>query len=315
MNKRDLVLSLLDESQPQHYIPAAFFLHFDPMYHRGRAAIEKHLEFFKYTEMDFVKIQYEHAFPRMPNLREPEDWSKFPRLGEDFFEEPLRVVEGLVKEAKHEALVIVTLYSPFMVAGQVNGQETITRHLLENPQKAKVGIEIAAEAMLTFVKGCVRAGVDGFYTSTQGAETFRFPTPEPFLEGIKPYDLYIMEEVNRSCPFNILHICDYHGGYNDLSLFLDYPGQIVNCSLRLGDQEISGKDVSKLFSRPFMGGMDRKGIIATGSTYEVKEATLSVLNQAPDRFILAADCTVSSTTPWDNLRTAIRTAHDYIRQK
>jgi len=42
MNKRDWVLSLLDRDKKQEVIPAAFFLHFDEVYHRGQAAIEKH---------------------------------------------------------------------------------------------------------------------------------------------------------------------------------------------------------------------------------------------------------------------------------
>ena len=56
------MLSLLDDSKPQKYIPAGFFIHFDPMYHKGQAAIDKHLEYFRYTGMDFVKIQYEKDF-------------------------------------------------------------------------------------------------------------------------------------------------------------------------------------------------------------------------------------------------------------
>ena len=40
-NRRDAVLSALDTGRPQEYIPAAFFLHFDPQYHRGRAAVDE----------------------------------------------------------------------------------------------------------------------------------------------------------------------------------------------------------------------------------------------------------------------------------
>ena len=68
MNKRDAVLSLLDNDHTSDYVPAAFFLHFDPLYHRGQAAIDKHLEFFNYTGMDFVKIQYEKVFPHQPDI-------------------------------------------------------------------------------------------------------------------------------------------------------------------------------------------------------------------------------------------------------
>src|SRR5512146_561808 len=113
MNKRDAVLSLLDPNRKPDYTPAAFFLHFDPVYHAGQAAVDKHLEYFHYTGMDFVKIQYERGFPHLPEIQRPEDWAKMPFYQLDFYEPQLRVVEGLVKAAKAEALVILTLYSPF----------------------------------------------------------------------------------------------------------------------------------------------------------------------------------------------------------
>src|SRR5215831_14643496 len=112
MNKRDTMLSLLHGSTSPEYVPAAFFLHFDNAYHQGQAAIEKHLEFFRASGMDFVKIQYEQPFPASAPIQQPEDWAQAPLCSEEFFEAPVSVVEGLVKAAKSEALVIMTLYSP-----------------------------------------------------------------------------------------------------------------------------------------------------------------------------------------------------------
>ena len=43
------------------------------------------------------------------------------------------------------------------------------------------------------------------------------------------------------------------------------------------------------------------GVIATGSPTEIRAAANQVLAGAPERFILAADCTVPSDTPWENL--------------
>ena len=166
--------------------------------------------------------------------------------------------------------------------------------------------------VLTLVRGCKRVGVDGFYVSTQGGETFRFPGTDLFQTWIKPTDLVVWDEL-QSCEFNILHVCDYEGGYNDLTPFLDYPGQVVNCSLTLGDRTLTAKEAASLFSRPFMGGLERKGILATGSPDEVRRAAETALANAPDQFILAADCTVPSDTPWENLKTAIETAHRYRR--
>jgi uroporphyrinogen decarboxylase len=62
-----------------------------------------------------------------------------------------------------------------------------------------------------------------------------------------------------------------------------------------------------------MGGMERKGIIASGSLPEIKKTAEAELQAAPERFILAADCTVPSDTPWDNLKAVIDTAHGFTR--
>ena len=80
MNKREAVLNMLDSGQKPGYIPAAFFLHFDPAYRSGQPAIDKHLEYFHYTEMDFVKIQLELPFLLQPQIQKPEDWKTRLRI-------------------------------------------------------------------------------------------------------------------------------------------------------------------------------------------------------------------------------------------
>ena len=308
MNKRDTVLNLIHTHTPPASVPAAFFMHFDPTYHQGQAAIDQHLAFFRATGMDFVKVQYEQKLPSAPSIRTPADWVNAPRCDEPFFETTLRVVEGLVKAAKDEALVLMTVYSPFMWAAQLAGAEVLVEHLRENPTMVQKGLEIMTDNVLTLVRGCKRAGVDGFYVSSQGGEAFRFPGSDLFQTYIKPTDLAVWDAA-QSCVFNILHICDYAGGYNDLSPFLDYPGHVVNCSLALGQQVVSPTDISQMFGRPFMGGLERKGVIATGSLEDIRQAAEDVLARAPERFILAADCTVPSDTPWEHLKTAIEIAH------
>jgi uroporphyrinogen decarboxylase len=313
MNKRDAVLSMIDPAQAPSYIPAAFFLHFDKAYHRNQAAVDRHLEFFRYTGMDFVKIQYEHGFPANPDIQRPEDWAKMPFYDLDFYAEPLKVVEGLVKAAKPDALVVLTLYSPFMFAGHVTGERTVTAHIKENPQAVRRGMEIITESLMGFVKECIRLGLDGFYMSTQGGEKGRLDDVDLFNQVIRPYDLALMEEIQRSCIFNILHVCDYRLPYQDLKPFTDYPGHVVNTNVELADGRISPSEVSRLFERPFMGGLDRLGVLAKGSPDDIRTVVTDMLRDAPQRFILGADCTVPADTPWDNLRMAISLAHQFNR--
>jgi len=313
MNKREIVLSLLDASTATPYIPAGFFLHFDQRYHRGQAAVDKHLEFFNYTDMDFVKIQYELSMPREEKIRKPTDWIKMPFLDTDFFQDQWEIVRGLVNKAGKDAMVIMTLYSPYMLAGQVIGKELVDEHISDDPDQVKRGMEIITESLLVFVRGCIKQGIDGFYHSTQGWETHRFGGSPLFDKCIKPYDLAVMEEVNETCVFNILHICDYHGGYTDLTSFLDYPGDMVNCNLKLESQKMTAKSVSKMFNKPFMGGLDRKGIIVSGDSLEIEREIDSVVQDAPDDYILGADCTLPGDINWDNIRVAISYAHSIVR--
>lgn len=312
MNNRDFVLSVLDdESMEKPYIPAGFFIHFDPKFHRGQAAIDKHLEYFNYTGMDFVKIQYETRFPIRPEITKPAEWAKMPCYDVDFFADQINIAKGLVEAAGKDALVLMTLYSPFMCAGQSVGKTILPEHLKENPDQTKKGIEIIADSLLTFVKGCIEVGIDGFYHSTQGGETYHFEGSPIFEECIRPNDLAVMEEIERSCEFNILHVCDYEGGYTDLSPFVDYPGHVVNVNPQVGLDTLTGHEIAEMFGRPFMGGLDRHGVIVAGGEEEIEQEVNAVCQQAPTKFILGADCTLPGDIDWRNIRIAIDAAHKF----
>jgi len=311
INKRDAMFSLLTSNKKQDYIPAGFFVHFGDGYRWGDAAVNRHLEYFKAIDMDFIKVQYEASFPPISSIKRPEDWTKMPLYKKDFYEDQLYVVRELVKKSKNLAPVIVTLYSPFMCGGHSITSQLLTEHMKEDPDKVKKGMEIITESVMIFAQECIKLGADGFLASTQGGESFRFEDPAIFQDYIKPYDLVIMDEINSKCSCNILHICDYEGGYSDLSPFLDYPGQIVNCSLELGDGTLSTKELFNKFNRPFMGGFDKTGSVANGSADQVQEDVNNVLMEAPEKFILGAECALQGEIDWNSIRSAVDTAHSF----
>ena len=78
-----------------------------------------------------------------------------------------------------------------------------------------------------------------------------------------------------------------------------------------------------MFGRPFMGGIERLGTIASGTPAQVKTLAEDVLATASSElakdtehlsregaFILAADCTLPPDVNWDNIKTAITAAHE-----
>ena len=308
-NKRDLVLSVLDMSKPNRYIPAAFFMHFGRDYNFGQAAVDRHLEYFRATDMDFVKVQYELVMPRM-ELQSPSDWENIPVYKKDFFEPVLSIVAGLVKEAKSEALIIPTAYSPWMCAGQIAGR-VMRQHIDENPEAVIKGMHRITESVMNYLKACIELGADGFYLSTQGGETNGL-TADMFDKIIRPFDMEVMSHADEKCIFNILHICDFEGKYDSLSAYASYPAKVVNTPIALANgTPVTTKNMATLFKRPVMGGLNRLGEIAKGTPEELHAAVDKLLKDAPANFILGADCTIPNTTNWETLRSIIQKAHTY----
>lgn len=308
-NKRERMLAWLAGKTDPQYTPAAFFLHFGSEYKNGLPAARRHLEYFRHTDMDFVKIQFEQTYDRQPFLQKPADWSKLTLRRLDFYEPLLVTVRELVKTVKKDSLILMTLYSPYMCAGHCATGPLLRQHLAENPDAVKRGMEILTESQLMFVRACIQLGVDGFYTSTQGSEAKQLASQQIFEKYVKPYDLVSMREINAACPFNILHVCDYNAPYASYDAVRDYPGHVVNCNTRLVGREIAPKEISSLFGRPYMGGLDRHGILAKGTPAQVEAEIQRVVKTAPKQFILGADCTVAGDTDWSRLKHAIAVAH------
>ena len=308
-NKRERMRDWLAGKADPNYTPAAFFLHFAPEYKTGSAAARRHLEFFRQTDMDFVKIQFEQTYERQAFLQLPSDWAKLALRKRDFYEPQLQTVRDLVKAAKKDAMVLMTLYSPYMCAGHCATTPVLRRHLADEPEAVKRGLEILTESQLIFVRACIGEGVDGFYMSTQGSETKQFSNPAIFQNYVRAFDLIAMKEVSAACPLNILHVCDYHAPYANYDAVRDYPGQVVNCNTKLADKEISPREISLQFGRPYMGGLDRHGVLSTGTPAQVEAEIQRVVKSSPRQFILGADCTVEADTDWNRLRHAISVAH------
>ena len=63
-----------------------------------------------------------------------------------------------------------------------------------------------------------------------------------------------------------------------------------------------------------MGGLDRQGIIVSGSKEEIEKTVNEELSEVSHPFVLGADCTLPGEIPWLNIRTAIAAAHAYSEE-
>jgi uroporphyrinogen decarboxylase len=310
VSKREKVLAVLDQSKPNQYVPSAFFMHFKDKL--GQGAIKTHIEYFRATNMDFSKIQYEVVIPKQPEIKTPKDWEKIPVYGKDFFEPQLEVIREITKELKSEALIIPTVYSPLLLATEVVGRDRYLAHAQEDPDAVEKGIRNLTESILYYIRESIKIGVDGFYLSTHGGDKAVFYDGPLFSQLIKPYDDIIFKEANDNSLFNILHICSPENTYQKLDHLSAYPSSVINPPTLLNDgTTLDLKETQHLFRRPVMGGLDNHGVIAHGKPEDILKEVDKVLEKASPNFILAANCTISGDVPWQTLRRVIDYAHDW----
>lgn len=312
INKRERILQVLDQSRPNEYVPAAFFLHFENKL--GRKAVQDHKDFYRSTNMDFVKVFYEIAVPQI-DIQSGKDWEKVPVYGEDFFEPQVAVIEDLAREFKGEAFILPTVYSPLALAHQTLGRGKDLKKLAsENPKAFGQAIKNLSLSIENYLRAARKRGADGFYVSSQGGDGNSLPE-KIWKEQVRQWDKHVSEVANEIGEINILHICDYGTPFKNaeaLYAFADYPASIINVPLNFSDgSTLNLKEAQKRFGRPIFGGLERLGVIANGSIEEAKAALDKVLQNAAPNFILGADCTVPGTTDWDKLRAVIDYAHNW----
>ena len=311
-NRREVILQVLDQSRPNEYVPAAFFLHFENKL--GRKAVQDHKDFYRATNMDFVKVFYEIVVPQI-DIRNGKDWERVPVYDEDFFAPQVAVIEDLAREFGKEAFILPTVYSPLALAHQTLGRDKDLKKLAEEDPKAfGQAIKNLSLSIENYLRAARKHGADGFYVSSQGGDGNSL-SPKIWNEYVREWDKHVSEVANEIGEINILHICDYGTPFKNaeaLYAFTDYPASIINVPLNFSDgSTLNLKEAQQRFSRPIFGGLERLGVIATGTIEEAKKAVDKVLENAPQNFILGADCTVPGETDWEKLRAVIDSAHTW----
>lgn len=314
ISKRERIFQVLDQSRPNEYVPAAFFLHFPDKL--GRKAVADHVEFYEATNMDFVKVFYEIVVPQI-EINKGSDWNKVPVYDEAFFEPQVQVIEDLAKKYSGEAFILPTVYSPLALAHQTLGRNNgkdLRKLADEDPVAFGKAIKNLSLSIENYLRASRRRGADGFYVSSQGGDGNSL-SPKVWQEQVRQWDKHVAEVANEIGEINILHICDYGTPFKNaeaLYAFADYPASIINVPLNFSDgSQLNLKEAQKRFNRPIFGGLERLGVIAKGTLEEAKAEVDKVLKDAPANFILGADCTIPGDTDYDKLRAVIEYAHTW----
>jgi uroporphyrinogen decarboxylase len=309
MNKRQRIEAVL-HSQPVDRVPAAFWFHFPPHQHRGDAAVAAHLDLYRTTDMDFVKVMNEHRYAVDMSLRAPGDWRSVlaAPLSSPFYQAHLDELKRILDALQGECMVVSTVHGVFASAFHATNapEESFARenpvalHLREQPEAVSGALDAIADSLARFAEACIAAGADGIYYAALGGEEHRF-TEDEFLRYLAPLDQRVLDAAAAKAPFNILHICK---DQVRLPLYRDYPGQVVNWGEN--ERNLPLEEGRALFERPLLGGMHYRGAIVHGPPEAIEqEARAAIGRLGATGLILGADCTLPTGTPPANIRAAV----------
>lgn len=302
MNKKERVIAAL-EGRPVDRVPVSFWRHMrsdagdGPAL--GRECAEKHLAFYRSTDLDFIKIMQDGfnapfdthitSIQDLRRIRPADPDSSFVR---DYIERAMWVNELIGGEVP----TYCNLFSPFMLLRKI-GDETLSELIRQDEKEVAAALDRISEGMCGIIESLLTTcGCFGLFVCFQGAEFDRF-SPDVHQRLVRPGDLRVMTCANRFSAYNIAHFCAWDGGRNDLTRWRDYPARAVNWAVHIDRLDLAE---GKAFfgGRPVMGGFDNRvdRLLFKGTKEQVQAETHRLVAEytmktgSANGLILGADC-------------------------
>ena len=315
MTKRERMETILRGETPD-YTPAGFWFHYPSTYSVQEMA-DAHLELYRRTDMDVIKIMQDFPYPIQGKVQTLSDWKHVkvdgPSCGA--FKKLAETAQRIREGSKGEVMLFQTMFSPFKAADNAFGDDLVMAHSKEDPQAVLTGISALAEGLAEWAAAYVEMGLDGIYYSAQFGEVGRFEK-EQWEALVKPSDRMVLNRIKEQGGRSILHICGEpeYDFRTHLDWFADYPGDLVNWSVK--DNHFSLEEGRKLFNRPVLGGMNNKGNLISGTPEEIRAEVEGILRGFGQKgFMLGADCTVQGKIDVERIRLAVEAAHQFRPQR
>ena len=314
MDKKENLLKALN-GQPHDHIPVSFWQHLLPEDLHGIRCVDSHVEFYRRTDLDFIKIMHDGL--TAPVTLRPSGLEELlayrpGRESNPYNREYLERAAAVNDRLASEVYTYCNIFTPITLLRRV-GDNRLRAWIKQDKQAVidilnRMGEDIAwlSERMVR------RAGCLGCFLAFQGAESreaaavspepetaagYVLFTPEEYEEIAGPSDRMGLEAANEASDCNILHFCGWNQVKNHLQVWKDYPGRVLNWATCV--EELTLEDGREYFGgRIVMGGFDnRRGRLLYSAGREAVEAetrklvdVYRVRYKTDDGLMIGADC-------------------------
>jgi uroporphyrinogen decarboxylase len=195
----------------------------------------------------------------------------------------------------------------FDLACMVRGTQEFLMDLASEPDNPATQqlLEVCYQSHLVVHRALGEAGahLTSFGDSLAGPDVV---SPKTFDRFARPYEERLVKQLVAEGTFTVVHIC------GDTTKILPLLAQYDFCGFELDYKTGAALAKSTVGARHVLfGNIDPSGVIARGSPQEVRVATRQLIStwKPGGRFVLNAGCAIPPTTPPENIRALIETAH------
>ncbi|TBL80650.1 uroporphyrinogen decarboxylase family protein [Paenibacillus thalictri] len=297
MDKKTRVLNAMN-NQAVDKVPVGFWFHFSGDEAKGQACIDAHVQYYKNSDIDFIKIMCDgyFEFPIAVEIQEAADWRKLKPLGPDhpYIRGQVERAKGINAQLNGECCTFYNVFAPFSCIRFGTSDELVMRHLKEDPEAVMYALNVIAQDQAMLSELLITEGkCTGVYYCLQGGEMDRFSYDE-YRSWITPSDKYVLEHANEFSDNNMAHLCGWAGIKNRLECWQDYPAKAFNWAIYV--EGLGLKEGREFFGgKTVIGGFDntKNSVLYSGSKDEVERFTNELIAaQDTTGMILGADCSL-----------------------
>ncbi len=300
-------------------VPVALWRHWPGDDQRSTDLAESIVNFQRQYDWDFVKVTPASSFciadygvqdrwvGSLEGTREytrrvvtrSVDWTNLRVLdpGKGQLAKQIEVLTFLKNAFGDDVPFMQTIFSPLAQAKNIAGSDLLLKHMRTAPDRLKTGLNRIMDSTLRFIDAIRRSGICGIFYAVQHA-TYALMSEAEYREFGRPYDLQILEALNKDWWFNMLHL---HGDVPMFDLVADYPVQSINWHDRETDPDLVS--AKQRFKGMLCGGLGRWDPVHNGSPSEIRSQARNAIEQTNGRrFMLSTGCVIMITSPRSNIR-------------
>ena len=309
------------KGEPLDKVPYAVWKHFPEFDKSPEGLLKAHVDFQKKYESDIMKISISgRAFAAdfgaelggySPDsgsricLKYPieklEDWNDIKNvdINSGEFGNQIKAMKLISKEASGKVPTMMTIFSPFMVASQID--KNVIAHYREDPQLVREQFNTVISAMTDFAKASVDAGADGIFLATQHFNARLNDEERTELE-FNPMQSLIKKSLKKD-NFVVLHL---HGNNPDYELASKLPLNAINWHDQQTTPNLS--EARKIFKGGLLGGLNSEAWKGITDPNEVSSLITSVYKdfKGPG-LIIAPGCVIPQYIDDLLIDTAVKT--------